>query len=359
MRSSIRIVSALSALFLGMWSSSWAQIEPIASGQLEIQGNRLTLYADDLTTDADQTVNVGERARVRTCFGGSEVPCGSVLPGDPRVSGLVVEAELRGPELPQAVPLETVPGGTFVLPGFQQEGDYRLENIRLVNTAGGQVLGSAEPSLAILHVRRIVLASATVEALSLADLQARGITITEENFQAFNFAVGFALAGETVSVEFPVVYGGNGILQELGKPQVRLDNLPPDVVHTVSRWQPPHIVPFRMERRTEEDRELLTRGAEAQEALAFPLFGAIVIPGTVTYLNQFFEARLVVANGAPGDSGVTLENLHGALRLPGGRVLRIAQSEPPVVPGQEVPIVQASGSRILEPGEQGTAAWTV
>ena len=75
--------------------------------------------------------NVGERARVRTCFGAVDAPCGSVFPGDPRIAGLLVRGELRGPEVPQPIVLETVPGGTLLLPGFQQEGDYRLENIRL------------------------------------------------------------------------------------------------------------------------------------------------------------------------------------------------------------------------------------
>src|SRR5215210_1412452 len=78
----------------------FAQGGPIATGALQIQGNRLTIYADELTTDADQTVNVGERARVRTCYGGAGVACGSVLPGDPRISGMLVRGELRGPEVP-------------------------------------------------------------------------------------------------------------------------------------------------------------------------------------------------------------------------------------------------------------------
>jgi len=55
--------------------------------------------------------------------------------------------------------------------------------------ATSRVLGTATPSIATVHVRQILLASATVTRLSLADLQARGIAITQESFQAFNFAV--------------------------------------------------------------------------------------------------------------------------------------------------------------------------
>ncbi|MEO1085091.1 MAG: hypothetical protein AAFY88_12695, partial [Acidobacteriota bacterium] len=333
-----------------------AQLDPFASGQLTIQGNRLTLFANEETTDADQVININERARVRTCFGGPSVPCGSVLPGDPRIAGLIVEAELSGPEMPQPVPMTTVPGGTFVLPGFQQEGEYRLENIRMVEAATGQVVGFAEPSTAILNVLEIVLARATVTTLSLEDLRARGVSISEENFQAFNFVVGFALANEIVEIEFPVVYSGNGVLNPVVKPKVMLDRLPPDTIRIVERWQPPNIVPFRFEK---EGRERLEREPEPQEELVFPLFGAIVIPGNVTYLNQFFEAKLIVANGAPGGTDVELHNLEGALRLPGNNVLRLAQTEPPVTPGQPLPIIASNGSRVLRPGEEGNAAWTL
>ncbi|MFV1979852.1 MAG: hypothetical protein ACC655_01750, partial [Rhodothermia bacterium] len=43
---------------------------PLASATLEIQGSALTIFRDAETNDAEQVVNVGERARVRTCYGG-------------------------------------------------------------------------------------------------------------------------------------------------------------------------------------------------------------------------------------------------------------------------------------------------
>ena len=342
---------------LPLGSPAIAQSAPIGSGALRIQGSSLTLYADAVTTDADQTVNVGEQARVRTCFGGVEAPCGTVLPGDPRIAGLLVRGELSGPELPQPLTLETVPGGAFVLPGFQQEGDYRLENIRLVDGTNGDVLASAEPSLAILHVREILLASATVRTLSLEELRQRGITITAENFQAFDFAVGFALAGEIVEIKLPIIYSGFGVVQPLSKPTVNLDDLPADVAHLVERWEPPRIVPFRLEAQPDEER--LERRAEEDEGLRLPLFGAIVLPGTVSYLNQFFEARLVIANGAPAGSNARLDNVVGSLRLPAGNVLRVGATDPSVAPGSPVPILASGGGRLLFPGDQASAAWTV
>ncbi|HSL81754.1 MAG TPA: hypothetical protein VLF66_03205, partial [Thermoanaerobaculia bacterium] len=201
--------------------------------------------------------------------------------------------------------------------------------------------------------------SATVRTLSLADLQARGITLTEESFQAFSFAVGFAFGTEIVEIELPILYDGFGNLQPLKRPEIeggKLDGLPEDVVRKVKRWRPPNIQPFKLELEVPEGPRL---DPEEDVALAFPLFGAIVLPGSVSYLNQFFDAQIIVANGAPPGSGVRLAGLGGSLRLPSGHALRVVASQPSVAAGQRVPVVRATGGRILDPGEQGTAAWTV
>ena len=250
-----------------------------------------------------------------------------------------------------------MPGGTFLLPGFQQQGDYRLENIRLVEAATGQVLADAEPSFAVLHVREILLTSATVRSLSLEELQARGIELGAGDFQAFSFAVGFAFGDQIVKIDLPIAYSGYGTVSELGKPEVVLDDLPPDVAHVVERWQPPDIIPFKLE--IDQANVDLQRQGEADENLELPLFGAIVLPGTVSYLNQFFEAKVVVANGAPAGSDAWLSDLTASLRLPTNDALRTVASEPAVAPGQSVPVVTATGARRLYPGEQGAAAWTV
>lgn len=348
------LLVATAALFSSLTPAEAA--DPLAEARLRIQGNRLTIYADSQTTDAEQVINVGERARVRTCYGGEQVACGSVLPGDPRVAGFEVRAELSGPELPEPLPMSTVPGGSFLLPAFQQHGDYRLDNIRLVEVATGRTVGMGEPPTAVLHVVEIVLTSASVRALTLAELQARGIALTQENFQAFNFAVGFAFGDETVVINFPVLYTQGGEVEPLDKPEVSLDGLPKETARRVQRWQPPRIVPFVLE---VKETNYLEEREEENQKLTFPLFGAIVMPGTVTFLNQFFEAKLIVANGAPQGSTVALKDVQGAIRLPGSGALRLARTDPPVSPGQQVPVVQGNGSRVLSPGEQGFASWTV
>jgi len=57
-----------------------AETPPFGSAQLAVQGGRLTIYGDSQTVDWDQTVNVGETIRIRTCYGFSGAACGSASP---------------------------------------------------------------------------------------------------------------------------------------------------------------------------------------------------------------------------------------------------------------------------------------
>lgn len=330
-------------------------LDPIAQGVLEIRGSELTIYSADGADDASQVLNVGEHARVRTCYGAIYEPCGAVAAGDPRTKGLRVVAELSGPELVVPVEVETVPGGTFVLPGFQQPGEYLLYNIRLIEVATGRLVTHARPGVAVLRVEEIVLTSATVTALSLADLAALGVEIDGDNIQGFNFAVGFLFAGELVTLEMPVLFDGTGIIEVAGPAEVNLDNVTDgQTVDSIHRWTPPVIVPFQLS--LDPERLLSARGGGIEE-ISFPLVGAVVFPGNVTFLNQFFEARLIVANGASSGSGAVLRGLEAELSLPGGGVLRLAETDPPQAVAGGVPVLDGSSGADIGPGNQGTAAW--
>ena len=332
---------------------SAAQVEPLAHGQVVVRGAALSIYDDGSANDARQTVNLGERAEVRTCFGvpPDSAECGALLPGDPRVRDLEVRADLRGPELPVPRELVGLPGGSLQLPGFQQAGDYSVENIRLVDEAGNTV-AFAQPSIAVVHVREIVLASARVRALTLDELRARGIAFDAENFQAFDFRVGFAFEDVIVEYELPVAYGGFADPVALGAPSLVPFDLDENLEAVIRRWRPPTIRPFLL-KRSRNEKELPS--PEETIPIDLPLLGAIVLPGTVTVLNQYFEAQILVANGAGLGDGVTLNELEATIRLPSG-ALRVEQTEP-AGSGAAVPIVRADGSRLLVSGEEGAATW--
>ncbi len=330
----------------------------LASDRLLIEGTRLSIAPGDEA----QILDVAESARVRTCYAGA---CGSMPSSDPRVAGLLVKAELSGPELQAPATYAATPGGAFLLPGVQTEGTYVLSNVRLVRAAvpGGpaeEILGQAMPSVAVLQVRRILATSATVRQLTLAELQARGIQITQQNYEAYSFAVGFAFEGGLVKIDFPVLFQEGGRVDLLSKPDVNLDGLPKELAASVRRWQPPRIVPFR----------LGAGGAPGvvttEEMEALPpetrLFGVIVLPGNVSFLHKYFDAQLLVANGAPAGSGAVLANVTSTVRLPAAvprELLRLAGTTPSVAPGQAVPVLGAGGETHLGPGEQGTATFTL
>ena len=250
-----------------------------------------------------------------------------------------------------------MPGGTFQLPAFSREGDYELAAIRLVDAASGGIVAPADPPAAELHVRRVVVAQLDVAPLSLADLAARGISLSQQNYQAFNFRLGLLFGTQEVQLELPVVFDGSGTVSPLARPSVPLDGLPRETVHLVERWSPPFLVPFRLEVPASEARELGIE--EDAEVAQMPLLGAIVIPGSVSFLHQFFDARLVVANGAPAASGARLAGVTAALRLPSGEVLRVVESAPAAGAGLRVPVRTKAGSGELAPAETGEARWTL
>lgn len=329
-----------------------------ASGQLAIQGTRLSIAPGD----ESQILDVAESARVRTCFAGV---CGSMAAGDPRVNGLLVKAELSGPELQAPATYTATPGGAFLLPGVQTEGTYLLSNIRLVRAAvppgaTEEVLGQATPAVVTLEVRRILATTATVRQLTLAELQARGIQITQQNYDAYSFAVGFAFQGGNVTIDFPVLFQDGGQVDLLSKPEVKLDDLSEELAAAVRRWQPPHIVPFKLEVGGSEG--LVTSEEIEELPPETRLFGVIVLPGNVSFLHKFFDAQLLVANGAPAGSGAVLSNVTSTIRLPAAvprELLRLAGTTPAVAPGQAVPVLGLTGETHLGPGEQGVASFTL
>ncbi len=314
---------------------------PLGTAQLQISGARLTLgrqLPDDRRRADDQRRRGGARAhllrlRRRVRLGPDRRgarPHGRRRPVGTRIC--------RGRSR-----TKTAPGGTFFLPGFQREGDYLLSNIRLVETATGRVLANAEPSLATLHVRQILLASASVTRLTLADLQARGITITQQDFNAFTVRGGIRVLGDHREHR-----ASRPLFRQRPRPAARQVDRearraaarrgsPPS-----RRWQPPNIVPFRLS--ATAPRTPSPDGPGEVTDPEFPLYGAIILPGSVSFLNQFFDAKIIVANGAPNGSGAHAAERDGRPQAAVGR-RPCASPQPfrPSPPGRSCPSSRRTG----------------
>ena len=296
--------------------------EDLVTGQLEIRGAVLSVSPER------QEVAPGLPTVVRTALG-------QLAPGQ-IPAGLRVEGDLSGPGLDKPLRLTTTPGDTFRIPGLNREGSYTLSSIRLVE--GGRTISVARPDSVEILVHRLVISSITSRALTPDEMDAYGIVIDADNYTAWHYSVGFQIEGGTVEVPFDLMLGPQGMTL-LDSPDAYALPVPnpqfPEVpVPTVSSGT---LEPIP---RTELDLE--ERDIVMLESTPIP--GFIIIPTDIAFLNQFFSVIMVVQNGALAGSGLELRDLSGVLELSGDGI-RQAETDPPTIPGEPVPV--------LDPGPDG------
>ena len=222
-----------------------------------------------------------------------------------------VRGELTGPSFGAPLTLEAPLGQPINIPPLSQSGDHILQNLRVVDTGaeGQPVVASVTPdACGIVVFERILISEVHVNELTPEQIRQAGITITDDSYQAFNFTLGLGTTslGQTINipVAFPPV-GVNAPLPVVGTPTISAPGI--DV---------PTVIPVLL--KTEGDGTPNNPGGAAPMAGGEPVQipGVIVFPGRVGFLHQFFEAILVVSNGAPGGTPLIVRNLHGKALLP-------------------------------------------
>ena len=176
-------------------SSAMAQ-EDLGSARLQVSGTRLTVSPES------QTIPFDTPTVVETALQGYD-PSAGTLPSDLRVRG-----DLTGPEIGGILQLETIPGEPLRIPRLLLKGQYQLRNIRLVQ--GEELLAYAEPRSAAILVTQVLVTRVTSRALTLEEIQSRGIALDEDSFRAFNFTFGFAVDGEVFDYNIPVFFRSVG-----------------------------------------------------------------------------------------------------------------------------------------------------
>jgi hypothetical protein len=314
----------------------------ITSADLQIQGVGLKVVTVSATTGLEIP------AQIQTEFGGKQNDAAPV------VEGLLAAGELSGPGIDVPIHLETAPGHKFQIPGLSREGVYFLQNIRLMKD--GEFLQSATPSVATITVSNLLQTSVKVRQLSIEEIRARGISIDARNFDVYEYTFSFIINGQTVEIPFPVIVDPR--THEVRKVPEEADyKLPPVSTILPPRWQPPDVETF----------ELGEDGAGPQELPPSPTGGggkrisipaALVIPNNLAVLHQFFAVTLMVTNGAPAGSTVTLDSVNAVIKPPAP--LRTVKSNPSVAFNQPVPIVDANtGVTFLVAQAKGEAEWTL
>ncbi len=296
--------------------------EDLVTGQLEIRGAVLRVSPER------QEVAPGLPTVVRTALGQLE-------PGQ-IPAGLRVVGDLSGPGLAGPLRLTTTPGDVFRIPGLNREGSYTLSGIRLVE--GNRTISAAMPDSVEILVHRLVISSITSRALTPDEMDAYGIVIDAGNYTAWHYSVGFQIEGGTVEVPFNLMLGPQGMTlldspnaYALPVPNPKFPEVPVPTVNTGA------LAPISREVQNLEARDLEVLGST-------PIPGFIIIPTDIAFLNQFFSVIMVVQNGALAGSGLELRDLTGVLELAGDG-LRQAETDPPTIPGQPVPV--------LDPGPDG------
>ncbi len=324
-------------LFVGMLVAPLAPrpaaAADLANAQLLIAGSRLKVSPES------QTVPYDTPTIVETHLEGYDASRG-VLPKDLRVL-----ADFTGPEIDGILVLETVPNQPFRIPRLRLQGEYRLDNIRLVE--GEDLVAYAEPRSAAVLVTQVLITRVTSRALTLDEIRSYGIVVDDDSFQAFNFTFAFAVAGETIDYNVPVIYFGPTKEQVIGFWDL------PGWHASSSRFTPPRMAPFQLKLDSQEtSRDDSYGGCEALEGDCsrddvIPIPGVILFPTDVSLLHQFFSVVLLAQNGAPANDPLRIHDLTAKVTLPPG--LRQARTEPPTPLGVPVPV------RVPGPdGELGT-----
>ena len=312
------LLSLLAALF-----ARGGAAQEIASADLQIQGVGLKVITVSATTGLDIP------AAIQTEFGGRQNDQAPV------VEGLLAVGDLTGPGIDTPIRLETAPGHKFQIPGLSREGVYFLQNIRLMK--GSDFLQAATPSIATITVSNLLQTSVRVKQLTPEEIRARGISIDARNYDVFEYTFSFLVNGQIVEIPFPVIVDPrtNEVRQVPKETPYQLPEIGPI---TPPRWSPPDILTFELGPGADLPKEQEDKQKGGGGRVSIP--AALVIPNSLAVLHQFFAVTLMVTNGAPAGSTVSLDSVTALIKPPAP--LRTVKTTPAVAFGQPVPIVDAT-----------------
>ncbi|MCC6619868.1 MAG: Ig-like domain-containing protein [Deltaproteobacteria bacterium] len=298
-------------------------------------------------------------------------------------TGAHVEGVLRGPSFP-AQRVLGVPGQPLMLPPLHLEGEYRVDEIRLVETETNATLMEGSPrGVPVTVFSEVLVARVESRPLTLEEIQDRGIVIDDESFGAYEFEMLFVFKGQTFPVTFPVVAPtfdeSTEIIPaaELEELLARAEEINDQLALTAEL--PPELEASGLDLQVKGliFQEVKDDGEGEPTARLPGIPGVMVIPGNIGYLNQFFSVQLFVSNAAPLASNLDVHSIEAELVLPPGKdqvrgtsddPLDIARVGPDAVRQLVLPIKSlgpdgqpgtADDGARLKPGETGQAEFLV
>ena len=244
------------------------------------------------------------------------------------------------------------------MPPLVARGLYLVRDIRLERN--GEFFLRASPDAATIEViERVLVTQVTTRPLTIEEIRQKGILFGDDSFTGFNFTLALKLDSRPVTIDFPVIFDSNEVPVPI-KPSAGI-GIVGSTLGNVG-FVPVMLTPT------------LPAGGGDQEILArlpdIQIPGLIVIPGDVGFLNQFFSALLLVSNGSPAGSGLSVRDLEASIELPLGDDQVAETADDPLVvaetqSGGRVFILPVRGvgsdgepgtsddTNAFEPGEQG------
>lgn len=370
-KNQVPIIMVVIALLAGLMATPayTQETEPILHLQLLIVGPKLTVKQETLALPRNIPTILNTEIALPT----DEVDQASFVAQ--HLADAVVEAELRGPAYTTPLKLTCAPNGDFSIPAIPVAGKYLLENIRL--TRNGETLFLAEPKVVPIEViDEIFISKVTSRPLTLEEIREKGIVLSPDCFEAYEFTAVFALqAGKTIEIKVPVIH-------PTAEPGEKTADLP-ELTWTGSGGggggacrfvQGDEIAAYGFEF------ELAQEETEEVRLTIPPIYGLVVIPGNVAFLHQFFSVMLSVTSGAPLNTPLVVRDVEAEIFLPTGddRVagthdepgddpLRVAETQqggiqtvlPVMAPGFDGTMGTTDDENFLEPQATGQAEFLV
>ncbi len=221
-----------------------------------------------------------------------------------------VRAELVGPSFATPQLLETSIGQQLAIPPLPVAGDHIVQNLRVVDIsiAGQPTVAPVAPdSCGITVIDQILVSQVQVNELTYQQISQYGIALTDANYSFFNFVLGMTTSSGVVPIQIPVAIPSNNTQQP---PLFSTPSAPNVEGVTIPDVAPVMLEAFAEDGSGERVPIELPGGGE----LRIP--GAIVFPGRIGLLNQFFEAIVIVSNGAPNNTNLVITNLKAKANLP-------------------------------------------
>ncbi len=354
-------------LALAIATTPLARADVRSLGEIEVALYGLTATADPAHPIVPKQTASGIRVLVKA--GGRTLSSSEVarLVGGP----FVVQAELSGPGLSGTLSLpltgaQAVPSPdplVLTFPGLPQAGDYDLANIRLVR-AGRPVLDVQPHRVTLRVIEQILVTSVVTRPLTLDEIRERGVVLDASAYLGFEFAVTLQLESTPVNFQFPVVFDRQGV------PIPMPLQPPPEPLRSVV--SAPQLVPVLLRPAAPEGGDPdgappPDYGLDKVPGGGVRIPSLLVIPGSVGYLKQFFSTQLLVGNGAPPGSGLTVRDVTGTVKLPPGADGQPGTEDDPLAlpaleSGPQSPIVEVvgeGGATLLQPGEFGRGELTL